>query len=138
MDNIFLLVVVERILAYTVVLAVTTNRVVKVNSVARIGVVALDALAVLVVRYHIRGTLSWVRSVFRASSRVLGQIINKIGPADGSCKSRGPCCELGHLIVSQVLKEWMPQQLRCCISLVCIVNQHLKDDLLSFFRHIRY
>ena len=60
MDYIFLLVVVERILSYTIVLAVSTNRVVKVNGVSRVRIVALDALTMLIVRYHICRTLSWV------------------------------------------------------------------------------
>ena len=32
----------------------------------------------------------------------------------------------------------MSQQLRCCVSLISIVNQHLENYLLGFFRNIWY
>jgi len=73
---------------------------------------------------YVCGAATRIRHVVRVPPRVLGQVFREVRPGYGSSEALGPRCKLGHFIFSQFLKNRVTKQLRCCVSLVGVVNEH--------------
>lgn len=82
----------------------------------------------------------YVASIITISPWILTQIISQVR-TDWPCESLWTSCKLTYLLMlkfMQILEVYMFHQLRRCPSLIFIINKHICNHLLPFFRDMRY